>query len=271
MVIDCDSERNLSLALLKPQVDAAVDTIIKKEQQNKTEFLISSPLTTVINREIKQKHHRTLYDQVMDNDLSIQPVDAFNINENTWLVPGHRDIYNLENLIFQNEMFNSPQLSQFLLDKPNDKTGKPYASIIKNAETYKIYYVFLFLGKAAILNRCLIFSSHFLILLADNNLQGLDHINLVVNNLSKWSDKMKTAYNNMQTLSHPINFPIRTTMPTFLSLILNVSYRISENYKRNKFLVEVTNQTETIMSTNSEAFIYKHIIKGVNYLTKKLR
>ena len=62
LVIDCDSSRNLTLALLKHQVDAVVEKIISANQTNEIEHLVPSPLTDLINRKIKNNWHRTLYD-----------------------------------------------------------------------------------------------------------------------------------------------------------------------------------------------------------------
>jgi hypothetical protein len=186
LVIDCDSSRNLTLALLKQQVDAVVEKIISANQTNEIEHLVPSPLTDLINRKIKNNCHRTLYDQVMDTGPIIKPVESFNINQNTWLVPAQQDMILLEHVILRSEMLNAPVLSYFSLDRSNDMTGKIYASIIKTAETYKIDYVLLFLGRGNVFNRCLIFSSHFYIILTDANLRGLEHINYAYDNLKKW-------------------------------------------------------------------------------------
>ena len=267
LVIDCDSSRNLTLALLKHQVDAVVEKIISANQTNEIEHLVPSPLTDLINRKIKNNCHRTLYDQVMDTGPIIKPVESFNINRNTWLVPAHQDMILLEHVILRSEMLNAPVLSYFSLDRSNDMTGKIYASIIKTAEKYKIDYVLLFLGRGNVFNRCLIFSSHFYIILTDANLRGLEHINYAYDNLKQWYLETKRVGENMLLSDYPINFPLPILHPIFLGLILGVSGRINVDAVFYEAIVLVTNQTESIMTLSSEKFFINQIKKGVDKLT----
>ena len=203
---------------------------------------------------------------MIDNAANIKAVEAFNINQNTWLILGHSDMHQLENVILGNEMLNSPAFRFLSLDRSNDKTGKPYASIIQTAETYKIDYVLLYLGQGPVLNRCLIFSSDFYIILSDVNLPGLNHINYAYDDFKKWSDEMKIYSQNMQSSICAINFPVPKIRPKFLGLLLNVSGRLNDSTSLDELLVLISNQNESLMTISTEEFLIKQIKKGINKL-----
>jgi len=176
LIYDCDSQRSSTAALLGLRLlnDQYIDE--------------RSPLTSLINRPINQGYHRTLYDQVMDNERNVKPCEAIPIANNIWLVPGNRETNILETTIALEESYSRNKTPFHL----NQKTGKPYASIIETAKDYKIDYVFLDLNpNKGVLNRCLIFSSHYIIVpavvpvpfLEERHMIEYDHVNDIVRNM----------------------------------------------------------------------------------------
>jgi len=260
LLVDCDSQRSLSLALLKSQVDLLVEQIIENQTEDANTRPIENPLTALINREIPENYFRTLYDQVMDNGPA-KPVKAMPIKTNIWLVPGHRDVNTLDQLINNHEMSNSPQMRSIFFDKSNDKTGKPYASIIKTAEEFEIDYVFLDLNpNKGTLNRCLIFSSHYLIIPAVADFHSSETMNSMNENLQKWAKEMKNVENNMNSLNHAINFPLPTFSPKFIGMILNRF--ISSGIGR------VTNGIEENVYRKNEAVWIKQVKLGADMISR---
>ena len=259
LLIDCDSQRSLSLALLKRKIDLAVEDIIDN-QNDDDRGAIENPLTTLINREIEAGHHRTFYDQVIDNGPA-KPVEAMPIKQNIWLVPGHRNTNLLDQTIYNHEMSNSPQFSLISLDKSNDKTGKPYASIIKTAEKYEIDYVFLDLSPSkGDLNRCLIFSSHYFIIPVLADFHSSETMNSMSENLQQWCRKMRDVRDNMKLSTHPINFALPDFNPKFIGIILN---RFVSNY-----IGQVINGIEENIYRKNEAVWIKQVKIGADTITR---
>ncbi len=213
LIYDCDSQRSSTAALLGLRLlnDQYIDE--------------RSPLTSLINRPINQGYHRTLYDQVMDNERNVKPCEAIPIANNIWLVPGNRETNILETTIALEESYSRNKTPFHL----NQKTGKPYASIIETAKDYKIDYVFLDLNpNKGVLNRCLIFSSHYIIVPAVADFHSSEMMSSMKENLVNWYNEIKTVRG--ETLAQPgrptTDFPITEFNPKFLGFILN---RIDSN------------------------------------------
>jgi cellulose biosynthesis protein BcsQ len=259
LLIDCDSQRSLSLALLKCQVELAEQCIISNHNEDAITSTIENPLTAIINRKINDGYHRTLYDQVIDNGPT-KPVEAMPIKQNIWLVPGHREMNLLDRTIAMHEISNSPQFCEISLDKSNDKTGKPYASIIKTAEAYQIDYVFLDLSPSkAVLNRCLIFSSHYLIIPAVADFHSSETMNSMKENLQQWCIDMKIVKQNMSKSSHPINYTLPAFNPKFIGILLN---RFNSSG-----IGEVVNGIEKNTYRKNEAVWIKQVKIGADMIT----
>ncbi len=222
LIYDCDSQRGssealLGLSLLDNENVAAASWILSWGDHETV-----SPLTYLINRPIKQGYHRTLYDQVIDDAIIPKPCDAFSIVKNIWLVPATREIESLDKRIVLEELYSlNPFL--FLL---NQKTGKPYASIIETAKAYNIDFVFLDLNSnKGALNRCLIFSSHYLIVPTEADYNSSEMISLLRQNLIDWHNELDVIRLKLSKANKPpTDFPLPTFYPKFLGFILNKIY-----------------------------------------------
>lgn len=223
LIYDCDSQRGSSTALLGL-------SLLDKENVNAASWILSfendhqtvSPLTYLINRPIKQGYHRTLYDQVIDDAIIPKPCDAFSIAKNIWLVPSTREIERLDKIILLEEFYSLNPLLFHL----NQKSGKPYASIIETAKAYNIDFVFLDLNSnKGELNRRLIFSSHYLIVPTEPDYHSSEMISSLRQNLVVWHDELDIIRLNLSKANAPpTDFPLPTFYPKFLGIILNKIY-----------------------------------------------
>ena len=129
LLYDCDPQRSLTAELLGLEMNNFLDA--------------TSPLTQLIDSvALKEGFHRTLYEQVNDDSNDVKPVQAIHIRENIWLAPGSRDMNSLDKKIQMHETMASFG-DAMRYNQQNQKSGKPYASIIKTAEQYGIDFVFL--------------------------------------------------------------------------------------------------------------------------------
>jgi len=178
------------------------------------------PLTLLINRPIKQGFHKTLYDQIIDNERKTKPCEAYPITNNIWLVPGSREIDKLDTLITLEESYARNVLPFHL----NQKTGKSYSSIIQTAKHYEIDYVFLDLNpNKGVFNRCLIFSSHYIIVPALADFHSSEMMSSMKTNLVNWYNEFSAI--RTETLPRAgratTDFPLPAFSPKFLGFILN--------------------------------------------------
>jgi cellulose biosynthesis protein BcsQ len=208
LIYDCDSQRSVTSALLGLHLldDKYTDEV--------------SPLTFLINRPIKLGFHRTLYDQIIDNERNAKPCEALPITNNIWLVPGSREMNNLDTLITLEESYARNVLPFHL----NQKTGKSYSSIIQTAKHHEIDYVFLDLNpNKGVFNRCLIFSSHYIIVPALADFHSSEMMSSMKTNLVNWYNE----FNVIRTETLPragkatTDFPLPAFSPKFLGFILN--------------------------------------------------
>lgn len=212
LVIDCDSERKLSMMMLKSHVDVINNRIAKHYEDENSSILYENPLTTVINTHVSIYPHRTLYDQIVDNG-PLNPAQVINIARNIMLLPGHKDTNTLDELISNHEIRSSG------LKLSNDKTGKIYASIMQTAKLFEIDYVFLDLSSnKGVLNKRLVFSSHYFILVASPDPESSECINSMHDYLQEWAKEKKLVEENM---FQPINFPLSPFYPKFMGVIIN--------------------------------------------------
>ena len=246
LIYDCDSQRSSTASLLGLHLldDQYTDVV--------------NPLTLLINRANNQGFHRTLYDQVMDDERDAKPCEALPIANNIWLVPGNREMNILETTITLEESYaRNPTLFHL-----NQKTGKPYASIIETAKAYKIDFVFLDLNpNKGVLNRCLIFSSHYIIVPAVADFHSSEMMSSMRENLVNWYNEISVI--RKETIQRAgrstTDFPIPKFNPKFLGFILN---RIDSNN-----IGEIVNGIEVNAYRRAEEVWKRKIEYGANDLS----
>jgi cellulose biosynthesis protein BcsQ len=183
-----------------------------------TNSLFPSPSTSLSSQQIKEACKDTLYDQVIDDERSVKPCDAMLIANNIWLVPGNFKMDEVNKIIETEEYFS--------LDKKifhlNQKTGKFYAAIIETARSYEIDYVFLNINNNNnVVNRCLLFSSHYMIIQREFCSFGM--IRELKDLINKWYAEINIIRRDTlsQTGKTTTDFPIPTWNPKLLELDQN--------------------------------------------------
>lgn len=79
---------------------------------------------------------RTLYEQVIDNAFSVEPAYAIKLKNNFYVVPGDRKMPELDYEIINDESISSPSFNMGFFH--NQKSARPYHSIMRTAEHFKI-------------------------------------------------------------------------------------------------------------------------------------
>lgn len=209
LVYDCDSQRSLSGFLLGLNYQSLV------ANQD-----IENPLDEYINRYTRENEPISLYDQIILNDIKATSAFAFFIKKNLWLVAGNRKTSSLDSEINQAEILTNPN---FPFASPNNKSGKPYAAIMETAKKYKADYVLLDLNPSnGILNRCLVMSSHYLIVSSISDFHCAETMFAMFQMLKEWLEKMNKL-REIEKLepARKSYFPIPERTVKFLGYIVN--------------------------------------------------
>jgi cellulose biosynthesis protein BcsQ len=215
VMYDCDSQRSLSASMLGLEIMA---------NQNLKGF---DPLSQIINRQNinSNLYEKTLYDQVKSNNNNLKPAHAILIRKNLWLVPGNRNMSELDQVISNEELMSSPQFP--FSTHINSKTGKPYQAILKTAEDCKADFVFLDLNpNKGPLNRCLVMSSNYVIIPAIADYHSAEMMNNMKENLISWCTVTNSIRKIFEMPDRKPFFELPAHNPKFLGFILN---RIDSN------------------------------------------
>lgn len=216
LVYDCDSQRSSTAFMLG-----------LRYFEDETNQNIINPLTNFIegNKHHRQHHpYRTLYQQVENDSDKIKAAYAFPIKKNLWLVPGDRNTSKLDPLISTAEALGDPK---FPFPIPNQKSGKPYHSILITAKNYKVDYVLLDLSPSnGVLNRCLVMCSHYLVIPSICDFHCAETMSIMRDTLKEWQKTMEIIRDVSNTEGRKSYFPIPKHNVKFLGFIIN---RIDSN------------------------------------------
>lgn len=250
LMFDCDSQRNLSGFIFGLEL-IGLDS----------DDLVESPLSTFINKtnlttQDGQQFHRTLYEQVADNSRTLKPAFAHAIKNNLWLVPGDRNTSDLDATITREEHASLPGYG---LHHVNEKTGKPYQAIMATADYYNADYVLLDLNPSkGALTKCLIMTSHYLIVPVIADLYSNDTLIYMEDSIMKWFEDIKKWKMIFEDPVLRPNFNLPDHWPKFMGYILN---RIDSN-----MIGDIENGIEVNRLRKSE----NHWVHKIELAAKKL-
>lgn len=126
----------------------------------------------------------------------------------------------LDEKISNHEAITSPAFAS-IYTGVNQLSGRPYHAIMSTAKHYKIDYVFLDLNPyPGILNRCLLMSSHYIVIPVCLDFFCLEMMHMMSSNLVSW--KKKTSEIIDSTRKETCLFPWPGHSPKFLGYILNI-------------------------------------------------
>ena len=215
LIYDCDVQCSLTAWVFGNNLE-----LHYKNSRNKI-----SELRKRISRNMDSKMYAfNLFDQMQCND-DMKPAFAVEIKDNLFLVFGDRRIYTLDEQIVNTETITSDAFKTFGFGPmPNQKTGMPYHAIMATAKHYKIDYVLLDMNPyPGTLNRCLIMSSHYLIVPACLDYFCQEMMHNMKSNLEAWEKKT----NVVKQFTKKGAYPWPDHSPKFLGYIAN-------NFKNNK-------------------------------------
>jgi chromosome partitioning protein len=153
LVYDCDVQRSLTAWIFGSNIE-----IKHSKQVNPLDNLIKN-----LNFS-ENEFEPSLYKQVISETEKVKPAHAVKMKNNLYLVCGDRDTPNLDEKIANQEAMSSDDFARIMYN-PNQLSGRPYHAIMKTAEYYKVDYVFLDMNPyPGVLNRCLLMSSHYIII-----------------------------------------------------------------------------------------------------------
>jgi len=211
LLYDVDSQRSATTWAFanelnsQPDIDGDLNRLIDRNFEN---FFNNSPERN------PGDFHKTLYDQVADTDAeNVKPAYAHQIRRNLFIVPGHRHTNLLDTEITTIEV-----LSAFNPNVTNVKTGKPFRSIMKTAEEFKIDYVFVDLNpNTGTLNQRLIMTSHFLIIPTIPDFFSYEMMKSMNDNLDEW----QSSLDMYRIGANASNYKLPDHTVKFLGFILN--------------------------------------------------
>lgn len=239
LIYDCDVQRSLTVW--------GFGNVIETKFADKPNKL-SSFIESIIYD--KRKFHLTLYDQVIDNEVTVKPACAQKLNKNIYAVVGDRRMPELDEKIVNAEMMSSSEFEKINYSV-NMKSGRPYHAIMATANHFKIDYVLLDMNPfPSAMNRCLIMTSHYIIVPTCLDLFCLEMMHTMKNNLMEWKEKMESV--RRKTNQGPFKLPDH--YPKFLGYISNM-FMVN---KRGK-------SPEDIIAMNEDNWIKKEISKPRNY------
>jgi cellulose biosynthesis protein BcsQ len=209
LVYDCDVQRSLTAWIFGNNIE-----INHSKQVNPLDNLIR-------NLNFNKDHFEpSLYEQVVSVTENVKPAHAVKIKKNLYLVCGDRDTPNLDEKIANQETMSSDEFSG-IISIPNQLSGRPYHAIMKTAEYYKVDYVFLDMNPyPGVLNRCLLMSSHYIIIptLLDFFCESM--MNMMIKNLENWEKTTKRIIPSTKRVGGRIHWP--NHKPKFLGYITSI-------------------------------------------------
>lgn len=213
LIYDCDVQRSLTAWTFGINIE--LHAIKNPRHVNILDNIYTKLKKTYDGKDFKD----SLYEQVNSDDLIVKPAHAVKIKENLYLVCGDRNTPILDEKIANTEAMTSEQFT--LMHMPNQKSAKPYYSIVKTAQHYKVDYVFLDMNPyPGILNRCLLMSSHYIVIPAVLDFFCEAMMNMMRENLENWNAKTKNIINSTNRQGGA--FPWPDHKPKFLGYIISI-------------------------------------------------
>lgn len=236
VVYDCDVQRSLTAWAFGINIECNHSSSPNKVD----DFIKSLPVPAGMCR--------TLCEQVMDRKAdsvnSLKPAFAGCVSHNVYIVAGDRSIPAMDRHVLETEISCSrvPTIR-------NSISARPYHAIMKTAEHYKADYVFLDLNPyPSVLNRCLIMSSHYLIIPLCLDSFCLEMIHMMERNLKNWKVEIDSIESSIAD-----SMPWPSHYVKFLGYIENGFNKYKDNLMRN-----------------NEVFMSREILSEAKILTKKL-
>jgi chromosome partitioning protein len=213
LIYDCDTQRSLTTWIFGNNIESFS---LNNETSTRVDSFIES-----IFADIPQGFKKSLTEQILKNDGSLEndlsPAYAIKIKENLFLVSGSRRLLELDNKIYQNEYF-ADAFNNEIINIPlcNKVSGKIYHAIEKTAKCYDIDYVFLDMNPyPGALNRCLVMSSHYLIVPARLDYYSQEMMYNLKTIIREWNER--TTQIKKYTVP-----PWPNHSPKFLGFIANI-------------------------------------------------
>jgi chromosome partitioning protein len=212
LIYDCDVQRSLTAwtfgtnieinAKNNPRLVNKLDTLINNLPYDRNAFVAS------------------LYEQVIEDKFEVKPAYASKIKENLYLVCGDKRMPFLDEKIANTEAMTTEEFAT-LMRMPNQKSARPYYAIMKTAKHYKVDYVFLDMNPyPSILNRCLLMSSHYIVIPAVLDFFCEAMMNTMSKNLENWNAKTRKI---ISSTNRPGGmFPWPDHRPKFLGYITSI-------------------------------------------------
>jgi chromosome partitioning protein len=212
LIYDCDVQRSLTAWTFGNNIE--INARNNPRLVNKLDnFIHNLPYD-------KNKLDATLYEQVIDEDHNVKPAYASKIKDNLYLVCGDSRMPLLDEKIANTEAMTSEEFAS-LMRIPNLKSARPYYAIMKTAEKYQVDYVFLDMNPyPSILNRCLLMSSHYIVIPALLDFFCDTMMNMMSKNLEDWNAKTRRIVSS--TNRQGGMFPWPNDRPKFLGYITSI-------------------------------------------------
>lgn len=250
VIYDCDVQRSLTAWAFGLNIELSSD--------NKSADKLESFLKKTSNKLKPADFERTLYNQVDDNGEKVKPAFAIYLAENLYIVPGDRDLPTLDSTIINAEAISNSEVFGIF---PNQKSARAYYSIMETAKFYEADYVFLDLNPyPGVLNRCLIMSSHYVIIPTCLDFFCLEMMHMMQKNLSTWEKTIETIQKS--TKRPGAWFPWPDHRPKFLGYILNMLMVYNKPSEEFNF--------QDAKIRNNMKYFEKMIDKEAKELTKNL-
>ena len=205
LIYDCDVQRSLTAWAFGVNIEQI------KNVERIDKFIKDLPRSG--------KFQKTLYEQVMDESTNApHAAYAVKLAENLYVVPGDKYTSELDAKInYAESMTNGNPNGNFA----NNMSALPYYSIKKTADFYKVDYVFLDLNPyPGALNRCLIMSSHYLVIPACLSYFCVEMMHKMKWNIDNWNSRTKDIKDS--TRRRGSIFPWPNHSPRFLGVIINM-------------------------------------------------
>ena len=220
LIIDCDVQRSLTAWMFGTNIDLIRETLGVNVLDN---FIKRLPCPNGFRR--------TLFEQINDQSNEVPPAYAIRLRENLYIVPGDRNISHLDSIITNSETISSDQFG-FVKNIPNTMTAKPYHAILKTAEHFKIDYVFLDMNPyPGVLNRCLMMSSHYIVIPTCLDFFCLEMMSMMQRNLQEWDARINQVKD--ATKRNGSNFHWPDHSPKFLGFIMCM-FDVNQRWEEGK-------------------------------------
>ena len=217
LLVDCDVQRSLTAWVFGTNIDLDQTLGVNKVDN----FIRRLPCPDGFKK--------TLYEQVVDRE--IKPAAAIRLKNNLYIVPGDRNIPDLDSQITNNETISSDGF-QLARDIPNMMSARPFYAIKKTADHFKIDYVFLDMNPyPGVLNRCLMMSSHYIVIPTCLDFFCLEMMSMMLKNLTEWNKKINDI--SASTRRPGSIYPWPNHSPKFLGFIMTM-FNVNHKWEEGK-------------------------------------